>query len=90
MPARDLRPLDREPVSVHPPYDRRRPLIDDSAAARRDRRDALAAPLAGITLGVYDVRMLDWLALSDIPTVGAVASLLHRARAAAPLDEGGA
>lgn len=86
MPARDLRPLDAEPVSVRPPYDQHRPLIYDSAEARLDRLDALREPLAGIALGAHDRRILDWLALWDIPTVATVAFLLHRARAAHPLD----
>ncbi len=45
----------------------------------------LLAPLAGIELGVYDRRILDWLANWDWSTVGTVVSLLHRARAAQPL-----
>jgi hypothetical protein len=39
----------------------------------------------GIRLGTYDQRMLAWLAGWDVPTVGTVASLLHRARTAQPL-----
>jgi hypothetical protein len=89
MPTRHLGPLDAEPVSVHPPYGQRQTPIYDSADARLDRLNALREPLAEITLGAYDRRMLDWLALWDIPTVATVASLLHRARAAAPLDQVG-
>jgi hypothetical protein len=33
----------------------------------------------------YDERILAWLAGWDVPTVGAVVSLLHRARAARPI-----
>jgi len=45
----------------------------------------LLAPLAGIDLGVYDHRILDWLANWDWSTAGTFASLLYRARAAGPL-----
>lgn len=49
-----------------------------------DRVAALREPLAGLALGGYDRRILDWLAGFDVPTIGGVVSLLHRARAAAP------
>jgi hypothetical protein len=81
-------PLDRAPVAPRAPYDQYRPPIHDSAAARLDRLDALREPLAGIALGAHDRRVLDRLALWDVPTVGTVASLLHRARAARLLDGG--
>lgn len=46
----------------------------------------LHAPLAGIDLGSYDERILTWIVdICDTPTVAVIASLLHRARAAAPL-----
>lgn len=45
----------------------------------------LLAPLASIDLGVYDRRILDWLANWDWSTAGTFASLLWRARAAQPL-----
>jgi hypothetical protein len=88
--APDLRPLDREPVSVRPPYDVRRPCTGDRAADRADYLSALLEPIAGLPLGAYDERIIRWLGGWDLPTVGTVASLLHRARAATPLDEGGA
>jgi hypothetical protein len=78
----DLRPLDTEPLGVHAPYDVRRPVVRDVAAVRADYLAVLHEPLAGILLGAYDERMLAWLARWDVPTVGTVASLLHRARAA--------
>lgn len=93
-------PLDREPVNVRPPFDVRVPtpppptrrLIGLDVAfeawradVRRDRVEALREPLAGLVLGVHDRHMLTWLAGWDIPTVGGVVTLLHRARAAAPL-----
>jgi hypothetical protein len=49
-----------------------------------DRLAALLDPLDGIELGLYDRRMLEWLAGWDIPTVATIASLLHRTRHAHP------
>ena len=85
MTRLDLRPLDTEPVSVHAPYDVRRPVSWDVSAVRHDYLTALHEPLAGVRLGAHDDRMLTWLAGWDVPTVGSVVSLLHRARAARPL-----
>lgn len=85
MTALDLRPLDREPVSVWPPYDVRCPRIWDLEAVRLDYLAALREPFGGIALGAYDERIVAWLAGWDVPTVGTVVSLLHRARATAPL-----
>lgn len=85
MSPLDLRPLDREPVSIRAPYDVRRPRIWDLEASRQDFIDAVREPFDGIDLGSYDERMIRWLARWDVPTVGTVVSLLHRARAAAPL-----
>lgn len=82
----DLRPLDDRPVSIHPPYTVVRPRTTyDLEAIRRDYLAAVTAPLAGLPLGAHDRRTVAWLARWDIPTVGAVASLLHRTRAAEPL-----
>lgn len=75
-------PLHVEPVSVRAPFDQRHPTIHDPAGARLDRLNALTEPLAGVELGAYDRSILDWLAGWDIPTVAAIASLLHRARLA--------
>ena len=85
MTAIDLRPLDREPVSIRAPYDVRRPRIWDLESNRRDYLAAMREPFVGIDLGAYDERMIRWLAGWDLPTVGTFASLLHRARAATPL-----
>ncbi|MBA2323525.1 MAG: hypothetical protein H0V92_05740 [Pseudonocardiales bacterium] len=74
--------LDVEPVSHWAPFDVRRPLIYDLAGARLDRLNALREPLTGVELGAYDRRILDWLANWDTPTIGTIASLLHRARVA--------
>lgn len=82
----DLRPLDRQPVSIHPPFTLARPITHDLEANRREFLAAVSAPLAGLPLGTYDLRIIAWLAKWDVPTVGAVASLLYRARAATPLD----
>jgi hypothetical protein len=85
MTRPDLRPFDVEPVSVRAPYDVRRPAVWDVLAVRAEYLAVLHEPLTGIPLGTYDQRMLAWLAGWDVPTVGTVASLLHRARAAQPL-----
>jgi hypothetical protein len=54
----------------------------------RDEQTALLrSPLAGIELGTYDERILTWIVdICDTPTVAVIASLLHRARTAQPLD----
>lgn len=55
--------------------------LDDTAAALRE-------PLAGIELGTYDERILNWAVdILDQPTIATIASLLHRARAAQPLAD---
>jgi hypothetical protein len=46
------------------------------------RRSYLAAALAGVELGAYDVRIVDWLAQWDDYTARLVVSLLVRARRA--------
>lgn len=83
-PMLRLGPLDREPAAVRPPVDKRLALIRDPQAARTDRRRAFLDALGpGVELlGVYDLRMLDWLAGWDTPTVGSIACLIWRARAA--------
>ncbi len=48
------------------------------------RAEILAGVLAGIELGVWDLRILDWLAGWDSSTVLTVASWVARARAAGP------
>lgn len=103
MTSPDLGRLDREPVNVRPPFDVRvptpppppRPLHGpDTAfenwrdAIRADRVAALSEPLLGIDIGNYDRRIITWMAGWDIPTIGVVVSLLHRARAARPLSNG--
>lgn len=84
--ALDLRPLDDRPASIHPPYTVGRPrTTGDLEAIRLDFLAAITAPLADLPLGDYDRRIVAWLAHWDVSTVGAIASLLHRARAAEPL-----
>lgn len=84
--ALDLRPLDDRPVSIHPPYTVVRPRTAyDLEGIRLEFLAAVTAPLAGLRLGDYDRRIVAWLARWDVATVGAVASLLHRTRAAEPL-----
>ncbi len=50
------------------------------------RRELLAQALAGVELGAYDRRILDWLAGWEPCTVRTLASLLRRARAAGPQE----
>ncbi|MBL8926938.1 MAG: hypothetical protein JNM77_11965 [Pseudonocardia sp.] len=45
----------------------------------RRARARAAGPLAGVELGTYDERIVAWLARWDVPTVGALVSLLGRA-----------
>ncbi|MFK0296392.1 hypothetical protein ACIQU6_38785 [Streptomyces sp. NPDC090442] len=45
-------------------------------------RAALAEAFAGVELGAYDRRIIDWLAGWDSPTVATLASLVIRARKA--------
>lgn len=85
MTSPDLRALETAPVSIRAPFDVRRPRIWDLQANRADYLAALREPFDGLTLGAYDERMIAWLAGWEVPTVGTVASLLHRARAARPL-----
>lgn len=87
--------IERSPLRVRPPHDVRDDRFDhlaltDPDAWRRvvhlDRLAALAEPLAGLPVTDYEHRHIDWLAAFDTSTVAVFASLLHRARAAAPLD----
>jgi hypothetical protein len=64
-------PIEEAPWGLLPP-DTRAP----------DRRALLEAVLAGVELGAYDRRILDWLADRDNPTVITIASLFQRAREA--------
>jgi hypothetical protein len=83
-----LGPLDEAPRNIRPPFDQHRPRIVEPDIERwRElrRADAMAAirePLAGIELGAYDQRIIEWLAGYDEPTIGALVSLLYRARQA--------
>jgi hypothetical protein len=75
-----LAPLETEPVSVHAPYI----VYPDGQYRREDadeRRTALLEPLHGVALGVYDLRILQWLIDWDISVVAVVVvSLLWRVR----------
>jgi hypothetical protein len=97
MPSHRYGPLDAEPQHYRAPFDvyvpEPPPHRDRSHGAfeawRQRRRDeriaALVEPLEGLPLGAYDRQVLAWLAGFDNATVGTVVSLLHRARATAPL-----
>ena len=88
-------PLDREPRSVRYPWTTRDDRFDslqatDPEAWRRavqlDRLSAILEPIAGIELSDREHAVAVWASGFDIPTVAALVSLLHRARAAQPLD----
>jgi hypothetical protein len=53
-------------VAVRAPFDVRRPLIHSPELARADRVAAIREALAGVELGAYDERMIEWLAGWDI------------------------
>jgi hypothetical protein len=79
---RHFAPLETQPVSVHAPY-----IAYPGGQYRHEdaaeRRAALVEPLRGVSLGVYDRRVVRWLAGWDVPVVAVVVSLLWRARHAA-------
>ncbi len=74
-------PLETAPVSVYPPFTSY-PAGQYRHEPAAERRMVLRQALAGVELGDYDRRILDWLAGWDTPTVGTVVSLLLRARVA--------
>ena len=100
MTRREVGPLDHEPVNIRPPFDVRVPPpapparhLGSGAAfeawrAERlaDRVAALTEPLAGLELGAYDRRMVEWLAGFDIPTVGGVVPAPSRSRGSTPSE----
>ena len=53
-------------------------------APRAEQAEMLAGVLAGVELGAWDRRIVDWLAGWDASTVVTVASLIARSRAAGP------
>jgi hypothetical protein len=88
-------PLNREPLSIRAPWTARDDRFDslqlaDPEGWRRavhlDRVAAQLEPLAGLNLSKREHAAVAWLAGWDIPTVAALVSLLHRARAAQPFD----
>lgn len=97
MSAEQYGPLEQEPRSIRPPFnirDDRNPLHRHGLTSDEWRREvrtyaaaALREPLEGVELGAYDERIIEWLAGWDIPTIGTVVSLLHRARRAGRDDE---
>jgi hypothetical protein len=90
------RPITQEPRRVRPPYDVRDDRFDHlhltnaeawRVAVRLDRLAAMLEPLHGLDVSDYEHRTLEWLAGWETSTVAVLAALLHRARAAAPLDD---
>jgi hypothetical protein len=53
-------------------------------APRAEQAEVLAGVLAGVELGAWDRRIVDWLAGWDASTVVTVASLIAQSRAAGP------
>jgi hypothetical protein len=89
MSSPGLGPLNEEPVSIRPPFDQRAPVppFDPDtqrwrAAIRADRITAISEALAGVELGEYDRKMIEWMASWDEPTIGTWVSLLYRTRRA--------
>ncbi len=75
-----LEPLDREPLSVHPPYTTAPGRDED----RTERYLALLTALGDeLELGSYDVSILGWLADQGTAPVAVICSLLGRVQAAA-------
>lgn len=90
-----LGPLQHAPRRIRPPFDMAGYAPADGprrvettgqwrARTHADRVTALLEPLDGIELGGYDRRIIEWLAGSNNSTIGAIASLLYRARAIDP------
>ncbi len=79
-PVPGLEPLDREPLSVHPPY-------TTAPGYEQDHRERYVALLTALgddlELGSYDVSILGWLADQETAPVAVVCSLLRRVHAAA-------
>jgi hypothetical protein len=82
-------PLNEEPVSIRPPFDQRPPALPFDpdterwrASIRADRIAAISEALAGVELGEYDRKMIEWMAGWDEPTIGTWVSLLYRTRRA--------
>lgn len=98
-PAITHAPLNREPRRIRPPFDadtyeprieQRADETADQWRARYEANDvnALLEALEGVELGTYDRKIINWLANWDTGTVGTIASLLYRARAAGPIGGG--
>lgn len=86
----DLRALRRAPVAVRAPHDVPRPPIRDRRTRRTDRQNALEEALDGVELAEHDLRMLrHWADVLDVADLGTLVSLLGRARAAGPVEDGG-
>ena len=70
-------PIQTAPLSVYPPHDAWQ---GPAGATTEVLRAALEKAVQGVELGVYDKRIIEWLAGLDVPTVAVVVSLLHRVR----------
>ncbi|EGX58164.1 hypothetical protein SZN_19083 [Streptomyces zinciresistens K42] len=71
MPYRDNDPISEGPLDSAP----------FGYSPESSQREALFAELAGagVELGAYDRRIVDWIAGWDYPTVATIASLIRRA-----------
>ena len=81
-PADPWPPLERIPHRLYEPYQQHYPAY--TGPRKDDFIRALDEALRGIELGAYDLRMRDWIAGWDIPTVATQVSWLNRARRAGP------
>jgi hypothetical protein len=79
QPVPGLRPLDSEPLSVHPPYT----TPPFRAPDHTECYLALLTALDDLELGSYDVWILGWLSGQGTGPVAVVCSLLRRIRATA-------
>ncbi|MEO7194994.1 MAG: hypothetical protein ABIZ05_09245 [Pseudonocardiaceae bacterium] len=82
-------PLDREPVSVYPPF------VSYPGERYRhesfeERRAALLAELEGVELGVYDEHLVRWIAAWNVTVAAGLVSLMGRVRQAGAHLGGGA
>ncbi|MGH3854097.1 MAG: hypothetical protein ACRDR6_11495 [Pseudonocardiaceae bacterium] len=72
-------PLDREPVSVYPPFVSY-PGDGYRHESFEERQAALLAVLEGVELGAYDEHLVRWIAAWNVTVAAGLVSLLGRVR----------
>lgn len=77
MTSLPLLPIEAEPIAVY------RTLEPDQVQAMLDEA------LAGLPLGAYDRRVVNWLKQNDQPTIVTIASIILRARHQGPTHQEG-